>query len=307
MSEQEFLKSYNIHDFDVPLCSVDMSIFGVIDGELNVLLVKRDEHPEKDKWALPGGFIDLKKDKDIDSTAYRKLKEKTGIRSPYLEQIQTIGGAMRDARGWSITVLYYALIDANKVKGDLITERSHWVPVSKIKKLDLAFDHKVLIKLANERLKAKTTYSALPIELMPKDFTLTELQTVFEIILERDLQLKAFRRRLLAADLVEETGNSKIAGKRPAKLYRSTGKDRNTTFSQSLKVQIGSMKKKIVYIDMDDTLCDLQAAAKAAKERNPKMPYPQLNMVSMLTSTPFQAQLKQYQNSMIRKNMSRGY
>ena len=236
MSEQEFLKSYNIHDFDVPLCSVDMSIFGVIDGELNVLLVKRDEHPEKDKWALPGGFIDLKKDKDIDSTAYRKLKEKTGIRSPYLEQIQTIGGAMRDARGWSITVLYYALIDANKVKGDLITERSHWVPVSKIKKLDLAFDHKVLIKLANERLKAKTTYSALPIELMPKDFTLTELQTVFEIILERDLQLKAFRRRLLAADLVEETGNSKIAGKRPAKLYRSTGKDRNTTFSQSLKV-----------------------------------------------------------------------
>ena len=236
MSEQEFLKSYNIHDFDVPLCSVDMAIFGVIDGELNVLLVKRDEYPEKDKWALPGGFIDLKEDKDIDSTAYRKLKEKTGIRSPYLEQIQTIGGAKRDARGWSITVLYYALIDVNRVKGDLITERSHWIPVSKIKKLDLAFDHKALIKLANERLKAKTTYSALPIELMPKEFTLTELQTVFETILERDLQLKAFRRRVLAADLVEETGNSKIAGKRPAKLYRSTGKDRDTTFSQSLKV-----------------------------------------------------------------------
>ena len=80
MSEKDFLKSYNIHDFDVPLCSVDMAIFGVIDNELNVLLVKRDEHPEKDKLALPGGFIDLKKDKDIDSTAYRKLKEKTGIR-----------------------------------------------------------------------------------------------------------------------------------------------------------------------------------------------------------------------------------
>lgn len=236
MNEKEFLESYNIHDFDVPLCSVDMAIFGVIDNELNVLLVQRDEYPEKDKWALPGGFIDLKQDKDIDSTAYRKLKEKTGIRSPYLEQVQTIGSRTRDVRGWSITVLYYALIDSNKVKGDLITERSHWVPVSTITSLGLAFDHETLIKVANERLKAKTTYSALPIELMPKEFTLTELQTVFETLLERDLQLKAFRRRVLAADLVEETGNSKIAGKRPAKLYRSTGKDRDTTFSQSLKL-----------------------------------------------------------------------
>jgi len=170
------------------------------------------------------------------STAYRKLHEKTGVNSPYLEQLQTLGNGKRDKRGWSITVLYYALIDANKVKGDLITDRSHWIPIHKLKKLELAFDHFELAKLANERLKAKTTYSALPIELMPMEFTLTELQTVFEIILERDLQLKAFRRRLLAADLVEETGNSKIAGKRPAKLYRSTGKDRNTTFSQSLKI-----------------------------------------------------------------------
>jgi len=236
MNEKEFLKKYDIHDFDVPLCTVDMAIFGIIENELNVLLVKRDEHPEKDKWALPGGFIDLKKDKDIDSTAYRKLQEKTGVRSPYLEQIQTVGSGTRDTRGWSITVLYYALIDVNKIKDDLITDRSHWLPVSKARRLGLAFDHRALIKLANERLKAKTTYSALPIELMPKEFTLTELQTVFETILERDLQLKAFRRRLLAADLVKETGNSKIAGKRPAKLYRSTGKDRNTTFSQSLKV-----------------------------------------------------------------------
>jgi len=236
MSEKEFLQNYRIHDYEVPLSSVDMAIFGIVDGELNILLVKRDEYPQKGKWALPGGFVDLRKDQNIDATAYRKLKEKTGIRSPYLEQVETIGNNKRDPRGWSMTVLYYALIDANKVKDDLLNNRSKWFSVSSAKNQSLAFDHAALIDLANERLKAKTTYSALPIELMPKEFTLTELQTVFETILERSLQLKSFRRRVLAADLVEDTGKSKVAGKRPAKLYRSNGKDRNTTFSQSLKL-----------------------------------------------------------------------
>lgn len=236
MNEREFLKEYDIHNFDIPLCSVDMAIFGVIEGQLNVLLVKRDEHPEKNKWALPGGFVDLNQDQNLDATAYRKLKEKTGIKSPYLEQVQTVGNSKRDKRGWSITVLYYALIDIKKIKDELLDERSRWVPIIECKTIGLAFDHSSLLQLANERLKAKATYSALPIELMSDEFTLTELQKVFEIILERKLQLKSFRRRLLAADLVEETGNSKIAGKRPAKLYRSTGKDRNTVFIQSLKV-----------------------------------------------------------------------
>ncbi|GAA6138019.1 NUDIX domain-containing protein [Arenicella sp. 4NH20-0111] len=235
MNEKEFLKNYDIHDFDVPLCTVDMSIFSLIDGELNVLLVHRDEHPSKGKWALPGGFIDLKKDKSTEAAAHRKLKEKTGLASGYLEQVETIGSPKRDPRGWSLTVLYYALVDISRVKLDDSDKPTQWWPLSKIKKEKLAFDHNALIDITMTRLHAKATYTALPIELMPKEFTLTELQTVFEMILGRSLQAKAFRNRVLTAGMVEETGNSKIAGKRPAKLFRSTKADRDTYFARPLQ------------------------------------------------------------------------
>ncbi len=235
MNEKDFLNTYNIHDFDVPLCTVDMAIFAISDGELNVLLVRRDEHPHKDKWALPGGFIDLEKDKSPKAAAHRKLKEKTGFSSGYLEQVETIGSPKRDPRGWSLTVLYFALVDIGKVKFDGADKPTQWCPVSQAAKLKMAFDHKALIDTAMTRVQAKATYTALPIELMPKEFTLTELQTVFERILGRTLQAKAFRNRVLSAGMVEETGNSKIAGKRPAKLYRSTKLDRDTYFSRPLK------------------------------------------------------------------------
>ena len=99
MNEKEFLKNYNVHDFDVPLCTVDMAIFSLVDGELCTLMVYRDEHPHKNRWALPGGFIDLKKDKSIEAAAHRKLKEKTNLSSAYLEQVESIGSPKRDPRG----------------------------------------------------------------------------------------------------------------------------------------------------------------------------------------------------------------
>lgn len=235
MTEDDFLKKYDIHNFDVPLCTVDISIFSLIDGELNVLLVCRDEHPSKNMWALPGGFIDLTKDKSTEAAAHRKLKEKTGLSSGYLEQVKTIGSPKRDPRGWSLTVLYYALVDFTSVKLTDTGMQTEWWPLSKIDKQKLAFDHNHLITTAMARIKSKATYTALPIELMPKEFTLTELQTVFETILEKSLQAKSFRNRVLTVGMVEETGNSKIAGKRPAKLFRSTKIDRETYFSRPLQ------------------------------------------------------------------------
>ncbi len=235
MSEKEFLKSYNIHDFDVPLCTVDMVIFSLVEGEINVLLVYRDQYPHKDRWALPGGFIDLRQDESTEAAAHRKLNEKTGLSSAYLEQVGTTGSPDRDPRGWSLTVLYFALVDINRVTLSDVGKESMWVPIAKIKEESLAFDHAELIEKAMQRLHSKAAYTALPIELMPDEFTLTELQQVFEMILRRTLQPKAFRHRVLSAEMVEETGNSKISGKRPAKLYRSTKIDRDTYFSRPLK------------------------------------------------------------------------
>lgn len=236
MTEKEFLQSYNIHDYDVPLCSVDIAILSLIDGQINVLLVNRDEHPCKGQSALPGGFIDLKNDKSTELAAHRKLKEKTGLSSAYLEQVETIGSPTRDPRGWSLTVLYFALVDSTRVKLEEVSDNAFWQPIETIENVTLAFDHSQLIEKVSERLLAKATYTALPIELVPEQFTLTELQKVFELILERELQPKAFRSRVLSAGMVEETGESKISGKRPAKLYRSTKLDRNTYFTRPLIV-----------------------------------------------------------------------
>lgn len=230
--EKTFLAQYNIHNFDVPLSSVDMSIFAIIDQKLHVLLTNRPGHPCKGMWSLPGGFVDLKKDQTLDDTAHRKLTEKTGVKSPYLEQVCSKGGSSRDPRGWSITVLYFALIDFQKV--DL--QEGKWIDVDEALTRILAFDHVDLLRLSLDRLRSKARYTALPIALMPRDFTLTELQTVFEIILGRKLPLKSFRRRLMTAEVLIPTSRSKIAGKRPAQIYNAKGVSRDFSFPRPLEM-----------------------------------------------------------------------
>ena len=148
ISEQDFLNDYNVKDFDVPLCSVDIAILAVEAGELKVLLVERQAHPHKGRWALPGGFADLKNDKTIEDTAYRKLLEKTGVKTPYLEQVETIGNARRDPRGRSLTVLYFALIDFHKIGAVSGSEPAKWCEVNDAFSEDLAFDHKDLLSRA---------------------------------------------------------------------------------------------------------------------------------------------------------------
>lgn len=229
-SEQEFLASYNIHDFDVPLTSVDMAIFTIIDDELQVLLVKRADYPAKGKWALPGGFVDLQRDASLEETAKRKLLEKTGVKTPYLEQVATFGNGKRDPRGWAVTVVYMALIAADSVtlSSSEQTEEVKWVPVYQLQKMAaLAFDHNTIFTACHERLKSKVQYTSLPVNLLPEEFTLTELQNTFEVILDTHVEKKSFRRRILDADILRETGNLKTGANRPAKLYsvKAQGKD----------------------------------------------------------------------------------
>ena len=220
MTESEFLKNYNPNDFDAPLCTVDMAIFAVEDGELKVLLIRRSEHPAKACWALPGGFCDLKIDEDIEATAHRKLFDKTGVKSPYLEQVESVGNAARDPRGWSITLLYFALIDFNILKMGHPTKDTEWFPLNEALNLDLAFDHGLLLRKAINRLRQKTRYTALPMSLMPDVFTFTELQNMFELILDARLQKKSFRRRVEASGLLAETGQMRPTARRPAALYK---------------------------------------------------------------------------------------
>ncbi|MCJ8313234.1 MAG: NUDIX hydrolase [Saccharospirillaceae bacterium] len=237
-SEKEFLKNYNIHDFDVPLTSVDMSIFSIIDDELQVLLLKRNDYPAKGKWALPGGFIDKQQDSNLEDTAKRKLLAKTGVSTPYLEQVSTFGSKQRDPRGWSVTIVYMALIAADDIKlsTDDSSDEIKWQPVYQLSnKPALAFDHNEIFNHCYERLKSKVQYTSLPVNLLPEEFTLTELQTTFEIILDMPIEKKSFRRRILDAQILEETGNLRTGNNRPAKLYKANKLGKDHFFQRSIE------------------------------------------------------------------------
>jgi ADP-ribose pyrophosphatase YjhB (NUDIX family) len=209
-----------------PLTTVDVVIFTIRDGALSVLLVRRHEDPSDPfpgYWALPGGFIDTLQDPDLESCARRKLLEKTGVSAPYLEQLGSWGDAKRDPRGWSSTHVFFALISASQVEltagGN--TADSRWIAVSGDRvSPQLAFDHSDLLAAAVRRLRAKVEYTALPAYLMPGEFTLTELQRAYEVVLDRTLEKKAFRTRFLSSGVLSAVHRMKGGSNRPARLFR---------------------------------------------------------------------------------------
>lgn len=212
-----------VADFPRPLTTVDVVIFAVRDDTLHVLLVKRgagEDEPFPNSFALPGGFVDIARDRDLEACAIRKLRDKTGVVSPYLEQLGSWGSADRDPRGWSATHAYFALIPAVPAGGPLAAD-AQWFPVrvGRIKPR-LAFDHDVIVAAAIQRLRSKVEYTSLPAYLMPPEFTLPDLQRVYEIVLDRPLEKSAFRTRMLAADMIEPVARMRKGPNRPAQLYR---------------------------------------------------------------------------------------
>ena len=208
-------------DFPRPLTTVDVVIFAILDDGLGVLLVQRpagEGEPFPLSLALPGGFVDVAKDRDLAACAARKLKEKTGVTSPYLEQLGSWGSAVRDPRGWSATHAYFALIPAD---AGLLTSDARWHPIREGKlKTKLAFDHSDILANAIQRLRNKVEYTSLPAYLMPAEFTLPDLQRVYEIVLDRPLEKSAFRTRILSADIIEPVAKMRRGPNRPAQLYR---------------------------------------------------------------------------------------
>jgi ADP-ribose pyrophosphatase YjhB (NUDIX family) len=229
-----------ILDFPKPLTSVDVVIFSAIAELLQVLLVQRPidaEDPFPGLWALPGGFVDTVKDQNLESCAKRKLEEKTGVEASYLEQLGSWGSVSRDPRGWSATHVYFALMSADDVElqsggnaGD-----SRWFAIDGQRaKEKLAFDHAEILKAAIARLRSKVEYTSLPAFLMPHEFTLTELQKIYETLLGRPIEKKSFRTRILATDLLEEVARRKEGANRPAQMYRLRSRRHPLFFTRAL-------------------------------------------------------------------------
>ena len=217
-----------------PLTTVDVVIFTLREDRLSVLLVRRPDaagEPFPGRWALPGGFVDIGRDRDLEACAARKLKEKTGVSSPYLEQLGSWGGARRDPRGWSATHVYFALIPAEPEDGGGGAAGAEWFPVEGDGVAHrLAFDHAELLAAALSRLRAKVEYTSLPVHLVREPFTLTELQRAYEAVLGRPVNKAAFRTRVLGAGVVAPTGEFRGGRSRPAELYRHAGSAADVTY-----------------------------------------------------------------------------
>lgn len=207
-----------LEDYPRPSLTVDVIIFTLNGGDLQVLLIQRGLPPFEGMWAIPGGFVRI--DESIEGAAMRELKEETGVRDVYLEQLYTFGDLGRDPRGRVVTVAYFALVSTDAVRPHAGHDASdaRWWPVYDLP--PLAFDHADILSYALQRLRYKLEYTAVGFELLPATFTLSELQSAYEIILGEGLDKRNFRRKILNADVIEETGEYRTGEGRPAKLYR---------------------------------------------------------------------------------------
>jgi 8-oxo-dGTP diphosphatase len=235
-SEKEFLKKYDASQFERPSVTVDIVFFSIIDGELRTLLIKRGQPPYSGYWALPGGFV--KMDETLEEAAMRELEEETGInsRDVYLEQLYTFGEPKRDPRTRVITVAYFALVDSSKIRpfvtGKEEIKEINWSSVHKPPS-NLAFDHRKILDYALKRLKYKLEYSAVGLELLPDAFTLTDLQSLYETILNEKLDKRNFRKKILSIGIIQSTKGYKKGGHRPAMLYRFKGTKPASTFKRT--------------------------------------------------------------------------
>lgn len=209
------------HTYEYPRAAltVDCVVFGFDEAELKVLLIERGLAPFKGKWALPGGFVRV--DETIDEAARRELLEETGLVNVFLEQLYTFGAVKRDPRERVVSVAYYALVKLaeHPATGSTDASDAAWFPASKPP--TLAFDHTAILATALKRLRGKVRYEPIGFELLPEKFTLSQLQHLYETVLNTELDKRNFRKKILSMDLLIPLNEQMRAGAhRPAQLFR---------------------------------------------------------------------------------------
>ncbi len=202
-----------------PALTVDCVVFGLDDADLKVLLIQRGIEPFAGRWALPGGFVHL--DETLDQAARRELQEETGLTKVFLEQLYTVGEVARDPRERVVTVTHYALVrlSDHQVQAATDARNAAWFAVDDLP--PLAFDHDDIVEMGLRRLQGKVRYQPIGFELLPPKFSLTQLQRMYEIILERDLDKRNFRKKVLSLDILQDLDEvEQDVAHRAARLYR---------------------------------------------------------------------------------------
>jgi len=202
-----------------PALTVDCVVFGLDEADLKVLLIQRASPPFAGQWALPGGFVEL--DESLEEAARRELSEETGLDQVYLEQLYTFGAVDRDPRERVVSVAYYALVKLcdHRVQAATDARAAAWFSLDDLPRL--AFDHEQILEVAQQRLQGKVRYQPIGFELLPDKFTLRQLQRLYETILDRELDKRNFRKKILGMNLLEELDEVETdVARRAARLYR---------------------------------------------------------------------------------------
>jgi len=200
--------------------AVDAIVFGYKSSGLYALLIEQQFGSSDKYWALPGGLV--KDEESLSDAVIRELHEETSVQLTFMEQLYTFGDDIyRDSRNRVISVAYYALVDAStlEIKANTDAERVQWFKIDEIP--SLAFDHNLILQKGIERLKAKLTYEPIGFDLLPEEFLFSDLENLYCTILEKEIDRRNFRKKILSFDILEQTENiSPVKSGRPAKLFR---------------------------------------------------------------------------------------
>jgi 8-oxo-dGTP diphosphatase len=200
--------------------AVDAIVFGYAENKLNVLLVKQKFGQLKNQWALVGGFV--RNDETLTQAVNRELVEEAGIKVNYLEQLYTFGDDInRDPRFRVISVAYFALVNSTKLTltADTDAEEAQWFSISDLP--TLAYDHSRILQVAHQRLKNKLTYQPIGFDLLPDEFLFSDLENLYCTILEKEIDRRNFRKKIMSFGIIEETEHfSPQKNGRPAKLFK---------------------------------------------------------------------------------------
>lgn len=225
------------YEYARPALTVDCVVFGLDEDDLKLLLIQRDLEPYAGQWALPGGFVRV--GESTDDAARRELAEETGLERVFLEQLYTFGSPDRDPREHIVSVAHYALVrlSDHRVQAATDARNAAWFAIDDIPKL--AFDHPKILKTAHERLRGKVRYQPIGFELLPAKFPLRSLQHLYEVILERDLDKRNFRKKILSMDVLEELDEIETdVAHRAARLYRFDKRKYNRLVKEGFNFEV---------------------------------------------------------------------
>ena len=225
------------YKYERPALTVDCVVFGLDEKKLKILLIQRGLEPFKGKWALPGGFVHV--GESLDAAAKRELLEETSVDKIFLEQLYTFGAPDRDPREHIVSVVYYALVNLSehKPKADTDASNAEWFDIDDIPKL--AFDHKQIFVFSIDRLRGKLRYQPIGFELLPRKFTLSQLQHLYEIVLNKEIDKRNFRKKILKMDILKDLDEiQKAVAHRAAKLYSFDKKKYNALLKKGFNFEI---------------------------------------------------------------------